>query len=155
MKFIKHIIFVVILVWIDQILKTCVRVFIPLHDRIEIIPGFFDLTYYQNRGAGFSILQGQMTFFYIVTIVALCFLGYLYYTTNKAHKFEIFCILLMVGGTIGNFIDRLRFQYVVDFLSFDIFGYAFPVFNFADICLTVGVFLYLILYLWEMKNGRA
>lgn len=137
---------------IDQITKFIVDSNMALGQSITIVDGFFNLTYVRNTGAGFSILEGQMTFFYVITLVALCFLLYLLFTSNNESKFYILSILMMIAGTLGNFYDRIVYQYVIDFLDFIIIGYDFPVFNFADICLTVGVGIYLLVYFIELKG---
>ena len=137
---------------IDQITKFIVDSNMALGQSITIVDGFFNLTYVRNTGAGFSILEGQMTFFYVITLVALCFLLYLLFTSNNESKFYILSILMMIAGTLGNFYDRIVYQYVIDFLDFIIIGYDFTVFNFADICLTVGVGIYLLVYFIELKG---
>lgn len=137
---------------IDQITKFIVDSNMALGQSITIVDDFFNLTYVRNTGAGFSILEGQMTFFYVITLVALCFLLYLLFTSNNESKFYILSILMMIAGTLGNFYDRIVYQYVIDFLDFIIIGYDFPVFNFADICLTVGVGIYLLVYFIEFKG---
>lgn len=137
---------------IDQITKFIVDSNMALGQSITIVDDFFNLTYVRNTGAGFSILEGQMTFFYVITLVALCFLLYLLFTSNNESKFYILSILMMIAGTLGNFYDRIVYQYVIDFLDFIIIGYDFPVFNFADICLTVGVGIYLLVYFIELKG---
>lgn len=137
---------------VDQITKFIVDSNMALGQSITIVDGFFNLTYVRNTGAGFSILEGQMTFFYVITLVALCFLLYLLFTSNNESKFYILSILMMIAGTLGNFYDRIVYQYVIDFLDFIIIGYDFPVFNFADICLTVGVGIYLLVYFIELKG---
>ena len=104
--------------------------------------------------AGFSIMQNATTTFYIITPICLCIFGYLLYKTKKSEYLSKIALLLMIGGTIGNFIDRIVRIYVVDFLDFYIFGWDFPVFNFADMCLTVGVILYIIIVLTEKKDAK-
>lgn len=107
-----------------------------------IIEGFFSFTYARNRGAGWSIMSGKMWFFYIVTVISLVIFVYLLKDFNlKKYPFASIGISLMLGGTLGNFIDRIFNGYVVDFFDFIIFGYDYPIFNVADICLVVGAIM--------------
>ena len=131
------------LVAFDQLSKYYIVANIPLNSAIDIIPGFFKVTYVQNFGAGFSILQNQNTLFLIITPIAIIFLCYLLFKTKKGDLLTISGLLLMIAGALGNFIDRIFTVYVVDFLDFVIFGYDFPVFNIADSFLTIGVFLFI------------
>lgn len=109
---------------------------------VVIIENFFSFTYARNFGAGWSILSGQMWFFYIVTVISFVIFCYLLKDFNiKKFPFSSIGVSLMLGGTIGNFIDRLFNGFVVDFFDFIIFGYDYPIFNVADICLVVGAIM--------------
>lgn len=154
----KELLFILFLLAADQLSKYLIAQYFSLNESIVLIPRFFALTYVQNTGAGFSILQGQLNFFYLITILALIFLCYLLYRRESTTKFYLLSLLLMLGGTIGNFIDRLTKHYVIDFLDFIILGYDFPVFNLADSFLTLGVFLFIIYTLhseYLERKGRA
>ena len=124
---------------LDQITKIMVETTMNLKDSIEIIKGFFSITYVQNTGAAWSIMEGQMWFFYIITVVALLVMIYIFKDTKEHQWWLRMAVILLIAGTLGNFIDRVAFQYVRDFLDFIILGYDFPVFNVADISLCVGV----------------
>ena len=154
MLYLVYLFVVISLVAIDQYSKSLVVTYIELNDAKTIIPGFFKLNYVQNFGAGFSILQNSRTIFLIITPICIVAFIYLLLKVKKGDILSKVALLLMIGGTIGNFIDRIVTVYVVDFLDFIIFGYDFPVFNFADMCLTVGVFLYIITLFLETKNAK-
>lgn len=144
------------LVLIDQFSKQLVTGYIDLYQKIEVIPGFFNLTYVQNYGAGFSILEGQRTLFLIITVAAVILFSYMLIKGKNNGLLYKASLLLILGGTVGNFIDRLVHTYVVDFLDFIILGYDFPVFNIADSFLTVGVALLLIYTIFiEGKDGKT
>lgn len=153
MKHIKAVLIVLFGILLDQITKYYVAHNFIQGARQKVIDGFFYLTYVRNTGAGFSILQGQRWVFIILTFIALPLFIYLYVKSDPGHKMERFAYLLLISGTIGNFIDRVLYGSVVDFLDFIIFGYDFPVFNVADIFITVGVGLYLLLTLLETKHA--
>ena len=120
---------------------------------IEVIEGFFNITYARNTGAGWSILSDSRIFLLIITFIAFGVFVYLLKDIDfKKHRYYSIGISLMVGGTIGNFIERLGKGYVTDFLDFIIFGYDFPIFNVADMCLVAGAIGLLISILLTKEN---
>lgn len=155
MHYLIYFFIVAALVFIDQFSKSLIVSTIDLNQSITVIKGFFNITYVRNFGAGFSIMQNATTTFYIITPICLILFIYLLIKTKEKDYLSKIALLLMIGGTIGNFLDRIINIYVVDFLDFIIFGWDFPVFNFADICLTIGVGIYIVSLLKESKNERA
>ena len=148
---IASLLIVLITLGLDQWTKWAIVKSISLNDRVEMIKHFFYLTYVQNIGAGFSMFSGAgMGFFAILTFVALAAIIYMFFKTNDP-RYQI-CLALVFSGAIGNFIDRMFLGYVRDFFSFYIFGWPFPVFNLADICITVGIALILISMFIEEKK---
>lgn len=138
------------LVGIDQWTKWYFLKNKELFNKFEVIKDFFYLTYLENRGAAFGILQNFRWFFIIITIIALAIMiGYFIKSDNI---FLRLALSILIAGAIGNFIDRLFRGYVVDFLDFYLFGYDFPVFNVADICVNVGVFLLVIYIIFIYKE---
>ena len=125
---------------LDQISKYMIEAVMDLGESIQVIPGFFQLLYVRNTGAAWSLFaDSSMIFFYIVTVVAVVVLFLFYRSCETKDHWNKAALALIMAGALGNFIDRLCFQYVRDFLSFDIFGYHFPVFNIADCALCIGV----------------
>lgn len=129
---------------IDQIVKILVSNYLILGQTTKIINNFFYLTYVQNTGAAFSILIGYR---YILIIITLIFLYYLYKYTKKqtnSNKLAILSHGLLLGGIIGNLIDRIIYGYVIDYLDFMIFNYNFPIFNLADTFIVIGCIILVI-----------
>ena len=135
---------ILVLVGLDQLTKYLIVQNLALGERIEVIPNFFTITSHRNDGAAWGILDGNMIFFYAITVFA----GGLFYFLLKdvdlnTQKLYVAGIILMIAGGIGNFIDRLLFQQVVDFIDIDLWSYTtFPIFNIADICLVVGMIIF-------------
>ena len=154
MMAVLYIIFITILVLLDQFAKRAVVENMALGESINIIDGFFSLTYVRNYGAGFSILQNATFFLLAMTVIACGVLFYMLMTSDKKDLYAKMSYLLIISGAIGNFIDRIRFSYVVDFLDFNIFGYNYPVFNVADCFVTVGCFMLIIKVLRESIHAK-
>ncbi|WP_278398354.1 signal peptidase II [Lactobacillus acetotolerans] len=131
----------------DQGLKSFIINNYSVGEVHQIIPGILSFNYLQNNGAAWNILTGQMWLFYIISTVAIIIC--LYFLFNKKYKNPLFDvgISLVLGGIIGNFIDRLHLKYVIDMLQVDFMH--FNIFNIADSAITVGVilvFIYLIFF---------
>ncbi|MBP2077564.1 signal peptidase II [Oceanobacillus polygoni] len=144
------------IIGIDQLTKWIIVSTMEIGERITIIENFFYITSHRNSGAAWGILQGQMLFFYIVTAVVV--IGIIYYMQKFAKNDTLLAIGLsfVLGGAIGNFIDRLFHQEVVDFADFYIFNYNFPIFNVADSALSIGVIIVIIATIMdERKKGKA
>lgn len=128
------IIFIVIL---DQVTKFMVQSKFLLHESMPIIKNIFHFTYVQNVGAAFGILKHQKLFFIIITCAVIVGVFVFIRKQEDVHKLVIYSLSMIIGGAIGNLIDRVRFGYVVDFFDFMIW----PVFNIADSFIVVGVII--------------
>ena len=127
------------------------------HGEIVVIEGFFKFNYVKNTGAGFGFLSDKswgQSFLIILTIVALIlFALLLYYAIKKRYRFLTITFVVIISGTIGNFIDRIFYGFVTDFISFQFGSYIFPSFNVADICLTIGIIMAIIHFLFIDKDA--
>lgn len=142
-----------VLVILDQYTKHLAVKYLMNQPNIVLWEGVFELEYLENRGAAFGIMQGQKVFFVIFTSIAMLAIAWFYLKKiPEAKKFcylDIICILLFAGG-IGNFIDRVRLNYVIDFFYFSLID--FPIFNVADIYVTVAAFAMVFLGLFYYKD---
>ena len=144
-----------LLVVIDQISKILILNNTQLNDSIEIIKNIFYITYTHNTGAAFSILLGKRIFLILITIIVLVIL-FNYIKKNKiTRKIELISLSLVVGGSLGNLIDRIIRGYVIDFIDIKIFGYDFPVFNIADSFITIGVILLILTLNRKEKQNES
>ncbi|TLS35275.1 signal peptidase II [Pseudalkalibacillus caeni] len=149
----KYLIALLVII-VDQWTKWLVVKNMELGERITVIQDFLYLTSHRNRGAAWGILQGQMWFFYIITIVVV--IAILYYMRQyRTNRFISFVLALILGGAAGNFIDRIWRGEVVDFVDTYIFSYDYPIFNVADSALVVGVVLIIIASLFEGKKAEG
>ncbi|MDY3931839.1 MAG: signal peptidase II [Erysipelotrichaceae bacterium] len=142
-------IIVVIVLVLDQLTKFMVQNSAVLQTQsIPVIPKFFYLTYVQNTGAAWSAFADKTQLLALVSAVAVGVMLW-YVITRKPKKWVLFALALMIGGAAGNMIDRIWLGYVRDFFDFYPFGYNFPVFNVADIALTIGVIMLILASLKE------
>ncbi len=149
--FVFYYIIALFVIALDQLTKYLIVKKMELGESIEVIEDFLYITSHRNRGAAWGILEGQMWFFYIITVVVI--IGIVYYIQKAAKGKMLFGVSLgfMLGGAIGNFIDRVFRNEVVDFVNTYIFGYDFPVFNVADSALVIGVAMLMIQMLLEER----
>nr|WP_272879138.1 signal peptidase II [Clostridium sp. Cult2] len=133
----------------DQVTKFAAVKYLKGKGPYIIIENFFQLCYVENLGAAFGILQNKKIFFVIVTsIVIICIVFFLVKNSHNINQLLKIGLVMLLGGAIGNLIDRIRLGYVVDFISFKLGkGYDFPVFNIADIFIVSGTFLVMSLIL--------
>lgn len=123
----------------DQLTKMIVDHNLQLGGAYSIIENFFYFTYFHNTGAAWGIFQGHLNLFYVVAVIAAVGIVYYFVQSEAYQKLTRFGLVLVFCGMIGNLIDRIVFGYVRDFIGFIIFGYNFPIFNVADMAITIGI----------------
>ena len=143
----------------DQLTKWWILNSFSLYESLEVIPGFFSLTYLTNKGAAFGFLAGQAGvwrhyLFLVLGAVALVVIVFSWWRMRQSHPFYAISLPLIAGGAIGNLIDRLRHGAVVDFLDISVGTYHWPAFNVADSAICVGVAVFLLANILEEK-GRS
>lgn len=137
---------------LDQFIKLIIINNMSLHQEIAIIPNFFSLHYLKNTGAAFSILGNKTFLLIVVSILCLIVLKNYIRKITRVTPLTIISLGIMIGGIIGNLFDRVLYQAVIDYLSFNFFSYNFPVFNLADIGITIGTVLLIIDLIIEEKE---
>lgn len=140
---------------LDQSTKYLAATRLIHYDTLPLIEGVFHLTYVENRGAAFGILQNQRWFFIVMTLLIM--IGIVFYIVKNKPNSNLLLISLsmILGGAIGNLIDRIRLSYVIDFFDFTLIDY--PVFNVADSFVVVGTILlsYYLLFKYEDKKDEV
>ena len=141
---------------LDQISKVQITQTMRLHESIPVLPEFFSLTYIRNPGAAFGLLasSGQtfrLIFFGLTSVFALGLLGMIFFRLRQDDWVGQLSIAGILGGAIGNLLDRVRFGEVIDFLDFYVNGYHWPAFNVADAAISVGVFFLILHFALEKK----
>ncbi len=140
------------LVALDQYTKYLAVIHLKDKPAYIIINGILELNYLENKGAAFGMLQNQKAFFIFVAVVILSVIGYVLFKMPNGRKYRILHLLLslIAAGAIGNMIDRIRLNYVVDFIYFVLIN--FPIFNVADMYVTVSTAVLVILLLFVYKE---
>ena len=146
----------------DQLTKIYVHTHFSLGESYTIINGYFDFTYVRNYGAAWGIFSEsnevfRKIFFLSIPPIAVGFIIYLLRSVENSDKFQITALSLIASGALGNYIDRIRFSYVIDFIDVHIKRiYSYPVFNIADCAIVIGVMmmLYYIVFLEEKVKNK-
>ena len=140
----------------DQATKAAIVATLAVGERLHVIGDVVQLWHAQNRGAAFSILQGELWLFFIVTVAALVMVAYFHRTLRERSIWLQVILGAILGGALGNFTDRLRLGYVVDFVSVGVGDLRWPTFNVADSAVVCGIGL-LVIYLTvtERRAERA
>ncbi|GAX02805.1 lipoprotein signal peptidase [Secundilactobacillus pentosiphilus] len=143
---------IILLFLIDQWIKHTVVATIALGGMHTVVPGVLSLTYIRNDGAAWSMLAGQQWFFLIISVAALAIMIWFLVRYRHHWQYDI-GLAFMIAGTLGNFYDRLINGFVVDMFQLDFIN--FPIFNFADTCLTVGViWIMVVLFLEDRAEAH-
>lgn len=150
---IADILIIILLTALDQFTKHLAVVHLQDKPPIRIINGVLELNFLKNSGAAFGMLQNQKVFFVLVAALILIIIGYVLFRIPDEKKYSIMHILLVMiaSGAAGNMIDRIKQDYVVDFIYFVLIN--FPIFNVADIYVTVSTFFFVILFLFYYKEN--
>jgi signal peptidase II len=144
----------ILLVTLDQLSKWWIVQHMELYQSIPVIADFFYITSHRNRGAAFGILQEQRWFFIVVTICVVIAIIVFMVKMKKETILTKTGLSFVLGGAVGNMIDRVRTGEVVDFFHFQFGSYHFPIFNVADSAICVGVVLFLIANLLDYKKEK-
>lgn len=141
----------------DQLTKLHIMQTMRLHESIPVIPNLFSFTYIRNPGAAFGLLAGssnafRMVFFGLTSLFALVLLGSILYRMPESEWMGRLSVSSILGGAVGNLIDRMRYGEVIDFLDVYVNDYHWPAFNVADSAITVGVVFLVIHFMFEKKD---
>jgi len=147
-KYIRLLLIVGLVLALDQLSKMAVMATVPLHARIPVIAGFFDITHIHNPGGAFGFLAAygdrlRQVLFVAAAVLAIGLILYYYVHTPDTHLFLSVALAMVLGGAVGNLIDRIRFGKVVDFLDVYINDLHWPAFNVADSAITVGIIIFI------------
>jgi len=145
---------------LDQLTKSLIDSQMRLHESIPIISGLFRLTYIKNPGAAFGLLAEshpyfRAVFFICVSVAAIILIGYYLKREKDSSPLMTLTLSLIMGGALGNLIDRIRFGEVIDFLDFYIGPHHWPAFNVADSAITVGAVLLLYTIISKKTSGKS
>ncbi|WP_447974113.1 signal peptidase II [Nitrospira sp. Kam-Ns4a] len=145
---------------LDQASKAHIMQTMRLHESIAVIQNFFSLTYIRNPGAAFGLLASssngfRLVFFGLTSLFALGLLGTIFFRLSQDDWLGQVSIAGILGGAIGNLLDRIRYGEVIDFLDFYINGYHWPAFNIADAAITVGVCFLIVHFAFEKKRPEG
>ena len=143
---------------LDQASKLFIQATIPLGHSIPVIPNLFAIVHILNPGAAFGLLAARSSafrnpFFVSISILAIGFIIYYRHRGLRSHSLASFALSLILGGALGNLVDRLRLGMVVDFLDVHYLQYHWPAFNVADSAITIGVSLMMLELILDEKRG--
>ena len=144
----------IVLIVLDQFTKWLAVVHLKDQEPFVIWKGVFKLEYLENRGAAFGIMQDRQILFAVGAVVIVCLIGFIYGRMPHTSRYYLLriCAVMICAGAIGNMIDRLRLNYVVDFFYFELIN--FPIFNVADCYVVVACILFAFAILFYYKEDE-
>ena len=153
MKTLKILLIIISIFLLDRFTKVLVINNLTLGESLSVIDGFFNITYVNNHGAAFGILDGKVIFIVVVSILIFAYL--IYEIRKDSHsKLITTSISFVIGGLLGNLFDRVVYGHVIDFFDFNFFGYDFAIFNVGDAFIVIGTILLAIGFLLEERNAN-
>lgn len=150
-----------VVVIVDQLTKLYIHSHFGVGDSVVVISDYFNITYVRNTGAAFGILRNSLesfrqVFFMLMPPVAMIIIVAILRSVANTDRMQVMALSLIFGGALGNYIDRLRFGYVIDFLDFHLKDiYSWPAFNVADSCIVVGVGLLILMMKFANQPKKA
>lgn len=144
-----------ILFLLDQWIKWIIQSQLSLGDEVKVIPHFFSLFYTKNTGGAFSIFENQSILFIVFSLVVILYLHQYIKKEKNILKLQGISLGMILGGVFGNLLDRIIHHGVIDYLSFSFGKHHFPIFNFADILITMGVIVGMIDLIIEEKKKKG
>ena len=148
--------FLIFFLALDLASKQWASVSLPFGKPVPLIPGLFQLTLVHNTGAAFGVGRSwSIPFFVVASLIALGVVGYLFHRLDPSEKFSLWGLVLILSGAVGNFVDRIRLGYVVDFLDFFVGKHHWPAFNVADAAITAGAALFALDLLKGKKKAKS
>ena len=149
------------LIVIDQYTKFMITLHVPLNYSIKVVEGFFNLTHIRNSGVAFGLFSDQPSelkplILIIISLIAIMAILVIFHQTASERRFAQIGLVLIFSGAIGNLIDRVLHQEVIDFMDFFIQNHHWPAFNIADSCITIGVtFMVADMFSGETPSGST
>ncbi len=140
----------IIVLLLDQFIKYMINKFMDINTSIKVIPNFFSIFYVRNKGAAFSILEDNTILIILISVIFIVILDYYIRKEKNFTKLSVISLGMIMGGIFGNLMDRIIYHSVIDYLSFG----SFPIFNLADIGITVGVGLLIISELLKLRKDK-
>ena len=152
MMFIISLVIAAVSVAADQIIKFIVDGNIALNEHIDVIPGVVSLTHIRNAGAAWSMMEGKTWFLVLMPIAVIAAALVYMYRHRGGSKLMMVSLALVMGGGIGNLIDRVRMHEVIDYIKCELFD--FPIFNLADICVVVGAIMFCVYMMFFEESAK-
>ena len=139
---------------LDQLIKYYINRFMKINTGVNVIPNFFKIIHIRNHGAAFSILENNTILLIVISVISIVVLDLYIKKEKKFNKLSIISLGMIMGGIFGNLMDRIIYHSVIDYLSFTIFKYNFPIFNLADIGITIGAILLIVNELIKIRKDN-
>ena len=147
----KLAIFTIVFIFIDQLIKNLVNLYMNVDESIVLLKNVLNITYVHNYGAAFSMLTGARWILVLITIVALNVIYIFFIKNKKLNKYQTIVYSMLLGGIVGNLIDRFFYGYVIDYIDIRLFNFA--IFNIADSLIVISVILLIVEEVLYARNS--